>query len=242
MTLVRLLVALIIVSIPAVAQQTESHFLVINHATVIDMTGTPPRDNMTVIIEGDRIKAIGVTNKIRVPRTAQIIDAQGLFLIPGLWDMHVHFTEVARTFPMFIANGVIGVRNVGGDLEQLLTWRAQVASGKLLGPRIVTCGPILDGPDPAVAGVVAVSGRKRTRRREPRRAGADVAANTGHEQVAVRQADQLVRNVVRIRRNVDPGPADVAEGGVVRPVLLGVERWREGDSCRPNRGAAELEP
>src|SRR5262249_40251284 len=114
--------------------------------------------NMTVIIEGDRIKAIGVTNKIPIPRLSQIIDAQGLFLIPGLWDMHVHFTEVARTFPMFIANGVTGVRNVGGDLEQLLRWRAEVVSGKLLGPRIVTCGPILDGPDPAAHGPTIVVG------------------------------------------------------------------------------------
>jgi len=141
---------LVFVSIPAVAQQSGS--LVIKNVTVIDMTGTPPRPNMTVIIEGDRIRAIGATKKIRIPHQSQIIDAQGLFLIPGLWDMHVHFTEIARTFPMFIANGVTGVRNVGGDLEQLLKWRAEVASGKLLGPRIVTCGPILDGPDPAEHG------------------------------------------------------------------------------------------
>src|SRR5215470_16245047 len=143
MTLAKALLALIFVSASVFAQQTESPFLVINHVTVIDMTGGPPRDNMTVIIKGDQIKAIGVTNEIRIPRPSQVIDAQGLFLIPGLWDMHVHFTEVARTFPMFIANGVTGVRNVGGDLEQLLKWRAEVTAGKLVGPRIVTCGPIV---------------------------------------------------------------------------------------------------
>jgi hypothetical protein len=156
MTLIRLLLALIVVSIPAVAQQSGS--LVLKNVTVVDMTGAPPRHNMTVIIEGDRIKAIGATKKIRIPHQSQIVDAQGLFLIPGLWDMHVHFTEVARTFPMFIANGVIGVRNVGGDLEQLLKWRGEVESGKLLGPRIVTCGPILDGPDPAAHGPTIVVG------------------------------------------------------------------------------------
>src|SRR5690349_10846165 len=101
MTLVRLLLALIFVSIPAVAQQKESYFLVIIHVTVIDMTGAPPHTNMTVVIQGDRIKQIGSSDHLRVPRLSQIIDAQGLFLIPGLWDMHVHFTEVARTFPMF---------------------------------------------------------------------------------------------------------------------------------------------
>ena len=156
MTLVRLLLALIIVSIPALAHQTEPPFLVINHVTVIDMTGAPPRTNMTVVIQADRIKQIGSSDHIRIPRGSQIIDARGSFLIPGLWDMHVHFTEVARTFPMFIANGVTGVRNVGGDLEQLLKWRAAVAAGKLLGPRIVTCGPILDGPDPVAHGPTIV--------------------------------------------------------------------------------------
>ena len=156
MTPVRLLLALIFVSIPAVAQQTGSHFVVITHVTVIDMTGAPPHTNMTVVIQGDRIKEIGSSDHLRIPRLSQIIDGQGLFVIPGLWDMHVHFTEVARSFPMFIANGVIGVRNVGGDLEQLLKWRAEVASGTLLGPRIVTCGPILDGPDPAAHGPTIV--------------------------------------------------------------------------------------
>ena len=156
MTPVRLLLALIFVSIPAVAQQTGSHFVVVTHVTVIDMTGAPPHTNMTVIIQGDRIKEIRSSDHLRIPRLSQIIDGQGLFVIPGLWDMHVHFTEVARTFPMFIANGVVGIRNVGGDLEQLLKWRAEVASGKLLGPRIVTCGPILDGPDPAAHGPTIV--------------------------------------------------------------------------------------
>ena len=113
-----------------------------------------PKPDMTVDIEGGRIKAIGRTGRVRLPRGAQVIDAAGKFLIPGLWDMHVHFTEAERTFPLFIANGVTGVRNMGGDLDNLLRWRAEVASGKRLGPRIVTCGPIVDGPHPAAQGPV----------------------------------------------------------------------------------------
>jgi hypothetical protein len=70
--------------------------------------------------------------------------------------MHVHFTETEKTFSMFIVNGVTGVRNMGGDLEDLLRWRAEVASGKLLGPRIVMCGPIVDGPNPAAHGPTIV--------------------------------------------------------------------------------------
>src|SRR5215510_6022166 len=138
MSLLRLCLSLCILYTSAFPQQPQTRYLVINHVTVIDMTGVPPRQDMTVVIEGDRIKTIAPANRTRIPASSQNIDGQGLFLIPGLWDMHVHFTEVVRTFPMFIANGVTGVRNVGGDLEQLVKWRAEISSGRLLGPRIVT--------------------------------------------------------------------------------------------------------
>lgn len=144
--------------------QTGSLF--ITHLTVIDMTGAAPRHNMTVVIKGKRISAIGRAGRVQIPYAAQVIDGSGKYLIPGLWDMHVHFTEVERSFPMFIANGVTGVRNMGGDLEQLLRWRAQVLSGSLLGPRIVTCGPIVDGPDPAAHGPVDIVANADEGRRE----------------------------------------------------------------------------
>jgi len=130
--------------------------LALKHITVIDMTGAPPRPNTTVVITGNRITAIGRAGRVRVPSGAQIIDAAGKFLIPGLWDMHAHFTETERSFPMFIANGVLGVRNMGGKPEDLFRWREEVANGKLLGPRILACGPIVDG-SPIVAHGPAVS-------------------------------------------------------------------------------------
>jgi len=122
------------------------------------MTGAPPQPDMTVVITGNRIAAIGRTGQVRIPRGVQVINAAGKFLIPGLWDMHVHFTESERAFPLFIANGVTGVRNMGGNLDELLHWRTDVASGKLLGPRVVTCGPIVDGPQPAAHGPTIVVG------------------------------------------------------------------------------------
>jgi imidazolonepropionase-like amidohydrolase len=154
MKLLSALLLLLTISATFRAQQPQAAVLVFTHVTVIDMTGARPRPDMTVVIEGGRITAIGRTGRVRLPRGAQVIDAAGKFLIPGLWDMHVHFTEAERAFPLFIANGVTGVRNMGGDLDNLLRWRAEVASGKLLGPRIVTCGPIVDGPHPAAQGSV----------------------------------------------------------------------------------------
>jgi imidazolonepropionase-like amidohydrolase len=134
------------------AQESRPAVLVFTHVTVIDMTGAPPKKDMTVVVSGDRIKEIGSTRSLRVPRGAQVINATGQFLIPGLWDMHVHFTETERTFPMFVANGVLGVRNTGGKPEDLFRWREEVATGRLLGPRIVACGPIIDGLDKVAVG------------------------------------------------------------------------------------------
>ncbi len=131
---------------PPVPELTSLAF---THVTVIDMTGAPPKSDMTVVVTSNRISALGQTGKIRIPKEAQVIDATGKFLIPGLWDMHFHIHETERTFPLFIANGVTGVRNMGGDFQKLFEWREAVAFGRLLGPRIVACGPVVDGPNPA---------------------------------------------------------------------------------------------
>jgi len=127
----------------------EPGSLAFTHVTVIDMTGAPPKSDMTVVVTGNRITALGHAGKVRIPLGAQIINATGKFLIPGLWDTHFHIKETERTFPLFIANGVTGVRNMGGDFQKLFEWRKAVSSGRLLGPRIVACGPVIDGPNPA---------------------------------------------------------------------------------------------
>lgn len=113
------------------------------------MTGAPPKSDMTVVLTGGRVATLGKTGRVSVPRGAQVIDASGKFLLPGFWDMHFHITEVERTFPLFVANGVTGVRSMGGDFQMLFAWRAAVASGLLLGPRIVASGPVVDGTRPA---------------------------------------------------------------------------------------------
>ncbi|MFQ5925849.1 MAG: amidohydrolase family protein [Terriglobia bacterium] len=126
--------------------------LVFTHLTVIDATGAPAQPDTTVVITGDRISALSKTGKVTVPKDAQVVDATGKFLIPGLWDMHVHTlwqeTLTETFFPLFIANGVTGVRDMGGHLELFLQWRKEIAEGKLLGPRLVAAGPIVDGPEP----------------------------------------------------------------------------------------------
>jgi imidazolonepropionase-like amidohydrolase len=151
------------------------------HATVIDMTGTPPKHEMTVVVQGERIVVIGKTGKVKVPANAEIVDARGKFLIPGLWDMHVHALIGDRPsyfFPLFIANGVTGVRDMGGDLtfEQIAQIRRDIAAGKMLGPRVYAPGRILDatgGQHPEISVAVDTPERGRELVRSFKQQGAD---------------------------------------------------------------------
>ena len=130
--------------------------LVFTRVTLIDMVDAKPKPDMTVIIEGDRIASVGKSSKVRVPKNAQVIDARGKFLIPGLWDMHVHALRperVAYFFPLFVANGVTGIRDMGTTAEgfaALRQLRQEIAGGTRIGPRIIAAGRILDGAKPAV--------------------------------------------------------------------------------------------
>jgi imidazolonepropionase-like amidohydrolase len=125
--------------------------LVLQHVTVIDGTGRVPQPDQTVVIAGGRITAIGPTARIELDKTANIIDARGKFLTPCLWDMHVHLAGVNADpawsknvlLPLLIANGITGVRDMGGDLEALLSWKREVEAGSLLGPHFYVSGPWL---------------------------------------------------------------------------------------------------
>jgi imidazolonepropionase-like amidohydrolase len=133
----------------AQSKQFASKPLAITDVTVIDVTGAPAKPGQTVVVEGNRISQVGDAKKVHAPKGAQVVNARGLYVIPGLWDMHVHVWETDRTFPLLIANGVLGVRNMGGHLDELKRWRARVVSGELLGPHMVISGPLVDGLNPA---------------------------------------------------------------------------------------------
>jgi len=140
--------------VPGATAQTRAapklHSLVFEHVTVIDMTGAPAQPDMTVVIKGDHISALGKTGKVRVQKGATIIDGSGKFLIPGLWDMHVHLEISGKeaSFPAYLSNGVTGLRDMGGNIDLINQWRQQIAKGSLLGPRIVASGSMLDGSPP----------------------------------------------------------------------------------------------
>ena len=140
------LVPLVVV---AQSKRFDSKPLAITGVTVIDTTGAPSKPDQTVVVEGNRISQVGEEKKMHAPKGAQVVNGRGMFIIPGLWDMHVHVRDAGRAFPLFIANGVLGVRDMGGRLDDLKRWRAQVVSDELLGPHLVISGPALDGASAA---------------------------------------------------------------------------------------------
>ena len=147
--------------------------LVLTHVTVIDTTGAPANPDMTVVIVGDRIAEMGKSGEIHPPRNPETVNATGKFLIPGLWDMHVHWYE-KDYLPLFIVNGVTGTRQMYG-VPMFQQWRKEIEAGQLLGPHMLIASPIVDGPKPVWPGSIAVATPAEGRQAvtQVRRSGAD---------------------------------------------------------------------
>jgi imidazolonepropionase-like amidohydrolase len=141
------------------AQQTIS----ITHATIVDTASGKLQSDATVVIRGNRITAIGPSDTA-APKADRVIDARGEYLIPGLWDMHTHvyFDSTAAdgtdlVLPLFLANGITGIRDMGSKLDEVLTARDQINAYQLPGPRMVVSGPMLDGPASTYKAVIPIA-------------------------------------------------------------------------------------
>jgi len=125
--------------------------LAIRHATVIDGTGAPPKDDMTIVVAGNRIVSIGQSSTLQVPAGAEIVDGAGKFLIPGLQDMHVHlggYDEGRKALQQLLASGITGVRDMAAPVDEILRLRAETRDTTLPGQRMAVAGPILQRPLP----------------------------------------------------------------------------------------------
>lgn len=101
----------------------------------------------SVLISGGRISRI--TTGASAPRGAKVLDGRGRFLIPGLWDMHSHNQVLGvESMDLYVANGVLGTRDMGSETGFILDLRERIGRGELRGPRIVAAGPILDAAPP----------------------------------------------------------------------------------------------
>ncbi len=152
-------------SMLAAPPRADAQTTVIDNVTIVDVTTGRLLPRRTITVEGKRIARI--ENSSAATRAAATIDGTGMFVIPGLWDMHVHayFTnDTARfhstsevMFPLFVVNGVTGVRDLGSNLEATLAARDSVAAHRLVGPRMMVSGPMIDGPTTRYAAAIKVS-------------------------------------------------------------------------------------
>ena len=120
-----------------------SESVAITGVTLIDVATGQRQNGVTVVTRGDRVVAIGP--EAPIPRAAARVNGRGKFLIPGLWDMHTHHQGTgADCLDLFVAKGVVGTRDMGGDADFILPLRERVNSGAVLGPEIIASGPMLD--------------------------------------------------------------------------------------------------
>src|SRR5204863_7939541 len=122
--------------------------MVITNVTVIDVRAGKAMRQQNVTVVGNRIQSVS-TGPVAATPGARVVNGRGKFLIPGLWDMHVHTSIIGgrELLSLYVANGVTGVRDMAGDWDTLTSWRREIAAGTLTGPRIVASGPYLEGGD-----------------------------------------------------------------------------------------------
>ena len=132
-----------VIAIAAVTLSAQPQVLALTAVNVVDVVAGRIVPDTTVVVTGDTITS--VTQHGIPPGGARVVDGRDKFLIPGLWDMHAHIEGNERAWlPLYVANGVTGIRDMGADLDFILEIREATASGRTLGPRIIAAGPILD--------------------------------------------------------------------------------------------------
>jgi imidazolonepropionase-like amidohydrolase len=176
--------------------------------TLIDGFGGPPILNSVVVVEGDRITAVGTQGEVNVPEGAEIVSTEGMSVLPGLWDMHVHLMINGHSdyaywdsiYPPQLADvimpasarqlllaGVTSARDLGGPLEESLSVRDRINRGELRGPTMYVSGPFLQArPYPGTEafrwGVQSVA-EARSKVRELAEAGVDCIKVVDQDQI-----------------------------------------------------------
>jgi imidazolonepropionase-like amidohydrolase len=165
---------------PSLDAHSQDAPLVIEHVTVIDVVASRALPEMVVEIRGRKIAAVTPTSRARIPTGATIVDGRGKFLIPGLWDMHIHTSwppGVDKIFlPMMLANGVLGAREMhAASATDIVAMKHDLAAGARVGPRLFVAGPAVDGPNSYLPGsrVVKSADEARAAVRDLKRDGVD---------------------------------------------------------------------
>jgi imidazolonepropionase-like amidohydrolase len=135
-----IIIAALALTVPSSLPSQATSSFVIDNVNVVDVAAGTVIAGQRVAIVGSRITEIGPATTASVPTNAIVVDGRGKYLIPGLWDMHVHVTGLqspGHMFGLLLANGITGVRDMGTGVEGLVRWRGEVAQGRILGPRVI---------------------------------------------------------------------------------------------------------
>ncbi len=220
------------------ASCSSAESLAIVGVNVVDVASGQVRSGQTVLIANDRIVQVGAASEAILPAGTKPIAGDGRFLLPGLWDMHVHFRndptkpdvslaeENSALLDLFLAHGVVGVREMGGDLaDSVLRWRQEIEEGRRVGPRILTAARKIDGEKPAWPGSISVMTPEEGRQAvlQVKQMGADfVKVYFGHVETAVLRA--VVEEAHKQKLAVTGhAPSNIAPDELVKMGMDGLE-------------------
>lgn len=149
---------------PTPAAPVQRATLALVGGTLIDGHGGPPMPNSVVLVDGSRIVGVGRVGSLAVPAGATVVSTEGMYLLPGLWDMHVHVMLVGHgnyahwdsvsppewersiipaAARQSLMAGVTSIRDLGGPLEEIMAVKRRIDRGELPGATIYTSGPFL---------------------------------------------------------------------------------------------------
>ena len=172
-----LLTGLLLLPSVAASAADPATTVVFTGVTVVDVETGKSVPDRTVVVTGPKITAVVAAEGFKPPEGATVVPAAGKYLIPGLWDMHVHHVAPwTGPLDLALANGVTGIRDLNSE-PFLLAWRDEIAAGKRIGPRIVASGKYLDAklngqPPDRVSADTPDQGRELVRKRK--KAGVDL--------------------------------------------------------------------
>jgi hypothetical protein len=143
----------------------SQHSVLISNVNVVDVEKGIVLKDMHVLIKDSLIADIvNDRRKKNFPAADTVIDGKGKYLIPGLWDMHTHIFSPDQMFPLLVANGITGIRDMFDEMRYVNQWRNRMRAGSLLNIDLYVSGPIVDGPRPVWPGSIAVSNAEQGRR------------------------------------------------------------------------------
>ena len=198
--------------------------LAIRGGALVDGTGGAPLADATVLVEGDRIVAVGRSAAIAVSEDATVVEANGRTIMPGLIDMHVHTSLCGEeSFPLFLALGVTTIRDCAAEPSEILPLRERVARGEVVGPRIVSMGPILDGSPPTFP-PPPPPGLRELRSEEEARAAAEAVIESGADglKLYARLPPDLTAAILEVARGRVPTTGHLSRTTASEAVRAGI--------------------